>query len=155
MRLPHARSKQMDDAVPARRQQLGDEAAMAPPPHRLGAHEAWGRLRERGPQCLLPGGLAHPRRIAPEGRRSDAREALLARLATPATAKLDLMAVGDPGVRQRLRESVLSKLGIPPRLREPPDVHERLDVRLAQASDELLARSRTVANREERHRGSL
>jgi len=35
MGLPRPRSERMDDAVSARRQELGDEAPVAPPPHRL------------------------------------------------------------------------------------------------------------------------
>jgi len=58
MGLPRPRSEQMDDAVPARREQLGDEAPVAPPPHGLGAHEARSRLSKRVPQCLLPDGQA-------------------------------------------------------------------------------------------------
>src|SRR5579859_1120860 len=69
LRLPGA--DEVEDLVTARDEQVCDQAAMAAPPERLGAHEARRRLGERPLQGLLPRRRRHPGGVAPERRRLD------------------------------------------------------------------------------------
>ena len=64
-RLPWC--EQVHDLAAARREDVGDQAAMAAPRQRLGAHEAWAGQRECFGQCVLPGGGGHPGGVAPKG----------------------------------------------------------------------------------------
>src|SRR5262245_47147135 len=93
---------QMDDRVPPRGQEIGDETPVAAFPGRLGAHEARRRPAELQIECGLPLRRAHAGCIAPEGAHPDAREVSLARLAAEEAAELDCMAVADPRTGEAL-----------------------------------------------------
>src|SRR5690349_8630780 len=86
VRLAFAGPDQMDDLVASRVQELRDQAPVAAPPRRLGAHEARRRFGERRRERFLPADGAHARRVAAKRRRPDAREALLARLSAETAA---------------------------------------------------------------------
>src|SRR5688572_25247570 len=97
MRLPTTGADEVADAMALGRQELGDEPPVAPLPGRLGAHEAGRRLGQRPGEGLLPLSLPHAGGVAPEGGHPEAGEPLLARLAAPAAAELDGVAIGDAG----------------------------------------------------------
>src|SRR5581483_1767989 len=126
MRLGPAGTKQMDDVVAARGEELGDQPPVASDPERLGAHQARRGLGERFLEPLLPRLGPHSRRVAPERRHADAAEAILTRLSTQASAELDGVPVGDPGRVERRLERVAAELRVPPRPREAAHVDERL-----------------------------
>src|SRR5919206_2575834 len=84
-----ARPDEVDDLLAARNEELRDQAPVAAPPERLGAHEARRGLRERGGERLLPLRPPHPCGVAPERRSADAGEPFLAGLAGEAPAELD------------------------------------------------------------------
>src|SRR5919201_4259346 len=83
------RAEQVDDLPAAGGQELRDQAPVAAPPDRLGAHEAWRRLGELGGEGALPRLASHPRGVAAESPDADTGELLLARLAAPAPSELD------------------------------------------------------------------
>ena len=131
MGLAAAGAEQVDDLVPAGRQQLGDQAPVAPPPDGLGAHEAGRRPGELGGEGGLPRFRPHPRGVAAEGGDADAAEVLLARLAAPAPAELDRVPVADAGFVEGVGERNLVELRIAARVREAADVDEGLDTGFA------------------------
>ena len=61
------------------------------------------------------------------------------------------MDVADSRVAERLGERPLVELRIPPAAGEAADIDERLGLRLAQNSDELLERAATVSDRQHAH----
>src|SRR5919197_748501 len=69
VRLSLARPDEVDHLVPARGEQLRDQAPVAARPERLGAHEAGSRLGKSVPERALPGVRAHARGVA--AKRSD------------------------------------------------------------------------------------
>ncbi len=151
MVLNPMRTDEMNDFVTTGDEELRDEAAVAAPPGCLGAHEARRRLDQRGLERLLPFGSSHPRGVAPEGRRANAAEALLAGFAGPSAAELQRVPVGDGRGIERLGERLLVELWVPARARESPNVDQRLGSRFPQALHELLGRPRSVPNRQESH----
>src|SRR5947209_18100419 len=66
-----ARPEEVDDGLAAGREELGDQPAVAAPPHRLGAHEAGRGLREGRRECRLPRRGAHAGGVTTE--RGDAK----------------------------------------------------------------------------------
>ena len=147
VRLSLARAEQVHDLVTARDEELGDEAAVAPQPRRLGAHDARALLVQHQRESVLPLRRSHPRRVA--GERAQTGEALLAGLVRAEPAELDRMAVVDPGLGQRRREGRLVELRIPPRSRVAAHVDEGRHVRLSQARDELRRLTPAVPDRED------
>ena len=87
-----------------RGEQLGDQTPVAAPPKRFGTHHTRCWSSNYTPKRMLPLGLSHPRRVASEGGCADAGEALLAWLAAPESAELDLVPVLDSGLGDRGRE---------------------------------------------------
>src|SRR5262249_59516815 len=99
----------------------------------------------------LPAIRAPSRRVAAEGRRAEARELLLARLAAPAPAQLDGVAVDDAGVVERCDQRSLVELRVPPRAREAADVDQRLDVRFFERFGQLGKRANPLADGVRQH----
>ena len=149
VRLPAAGTDQMDYRVPARDEQLGDQAAVAARPERFRANEARRRFGKRSRERALPRVGSHPGGIAPEGRDPDAVEAFLAGLAAAAPAELLDVAVCNAGFLQRLDQPRLPELWIPPRAGETAHVYERLGVYLLEARDELRRGARPMPDRED------
>jgi hypothetical protein len=125
----------VDDLVPDREKELRDQPPVAARPKRLGAHEARNRLREFGDERLLPCVCAHPGRVAAESADAEAREVLLAGLATAPAAELFGVPVDDTGSGERRRQRGLPELRVSPRPGKAPDVDQRLHVGPAQALD--------------------
>jgi hypothetical protein len=94
---------------------------------------------------MLPLGLSHPRRVASEGGCTDAGEALLAWLAAPESAELDLVPVLDSGFGQRGRERLLVELRVTAGARKATHVEESLDAGAPKCVDELLQRTCPVS----------
>ena len=90
--------EEVDNAVPARVQELRDQAPVATPPECLRAHEAGRRLRERRGERRLPAFAAHAGGIAAEGGHAETAEGILARFAGQAPAELERMPVGNPAL---------------------------------------------------------
>jgi len=111
--LDLVRAEEVEDLVAAGREELGDEAAVAPLPGRLCAQEARRGLRERLGERPLPLRPFHPRCIAAEGRRRDAVETLLAGLSTAPPAELRSVAVADPGRRHGEGQGLPVELRVP------------------------------------------
>src|SRR4030095_13652402 len=127
--------------------QLCDQPPVAAPPHRLRAEEARSRFLQRRGERLLPLGRAHSGGVTPEGRRSDAAETLLTRLAAAASAERFRMSVRDAGVGEAGRKRDLAELRIPSRARVAPDVDDRSNLRLPKHLQKLFGTSRAMANR--------
>src|SRR5581483_6445916 len=104
----------MLDMLPAGMQEFCDQAPVATPPQGLGAHEARSRLRQRCGERRLPPVSAHAGGVAAERGDAKAAEAILARLAGEAAARLDRVPVGDPAVLEHRGESWLVELGVMP-----------------------------------------
>src|SRR5438105_14822639 len=138
----------MDDFVAPCDEKLGDQAPVAAPPDRLGAHEARRRASERLGERLLPCGSPHPRGVAPEGSHAQAGEPLLARLAAEAAAELDRVLVHDAGLLERVTQRALVELWVAARAGKAADVDQRFDSGLLQRLNELFERPDSVANRE-------
>src|SRR4051795_8351784 len=93
VRLAVAGLEQVDHLVAPGMQELGDQAAVAPPPERLRTHEAGLGLCERRSESALPRCRAHSRGIAAEGGDPDAAEALLPGLPAQPPTEVDRVAV--------------------------------------------------------------
>ena len=113
MRLLPAGAEQVDDRVAARDEQLCDQPPVAPPPDRLGAHEARARPRQLRRERRLPRRGSHARGVAAEGREANAGEALFAGLAAPPATELERVAVRDTRACECLGERRLVELRIP------------------------------------------
>src|SRR5439155_27111359 len=119
--LTPAGAEQVEHPVPARREQLGDQTAMAAPPRRLGAHEARVGLVERRVERALPVCARHPGGVASEGGDADAGEAFFAGLVAEAAAELDCVPVRDSRRLQRRLERGRVELRVATRGRKAPD----------------------------------
>jgi hypothetical protein len=95
-------SEEVDNAVPACMQKLGDQAPVAAPPEGLRTHEAGRRLRERRRKGRLPAFAAHASGVTAKGGYAEAAEGVLARFTSRAAAELDRMPVGNPAPRAPL-----------------------------------------------------
>src|SRR5262245_8565843 len=147
MALPPPGPPEVAHRVAPRRQELGDQAAVAALPRRLCAHEARRGLSELAREGLLPVGRAHPGGVAPEGGYPEAAEPLLTRFVSQPPAELDCAAVGDARGADGVAERLLVELRIPSRAREAAYVDEGLRARLLEHCHELLDRPRAVADR--------
>ena len=83
VRLLPAGAEQVYDRVAARDEQLCDQPPVAPPPDRLGAHEARAQPRQLRRERRLPRRGSHARGVAAEGREANAGEALFAKYRRP------------------------------------------------------------------------
>lgn len=151
MRLPTAGADEMDDAVALGGQELGDEPPVAPLPGRLGAHEAGRPLGKRVGEGLLPLSRPHAGGVAPKRGHPEAAELFLTRLAAPAAAELDGVAIGDAGRLERIPKRALVELRVPTRSREAAHIDERLDVCPGKGLHELFERPHTMSDREDGH----
>src|SRR5690349_6873044 len=144
----------VEDAFARREQIVGDDATMAAPPHRLGAHDRApplvperAELRQAGAKRLahrvvgvvvealiLPAGI-HLRRYA-------------AAAAAQAAERRDVDVVEAEG-RERGGERLAIVLRIAGRARHRAHVHDQANVRRRRKRDELLDRARRVTDGEE------
>src|SRR6185437_5501912 len=139
----------------AHAQRIGDQRAMAPPRHRLGAHH-------RGP--------LRPRRFLQLGQRPRERFRLhVIRIAAeagilptgilrigprvPQSPKPRPRLVLDAGLPQARRQLLAAELRVRPRFRNRPHIRHQLDPLPLQQPEELLNRPRRVPNRPNRLHG--
>jgi hypothetical protein len=151
VRLRLAGPDQVEDGMSLGDEQVGDQPAMAPPPERLGTHEARRRMFQRTAVRRLPGVGRHPGRITAEGGRVDAGESLLTGLAAAPAAELDLVAVRDRCCAQPLGQRRLVELRMPARAGKAPDVDQRLNTGGAENYQEFFRCSCSVPNRPDPH----
>src|SRR3954464_4597374 len=144
--LVAARPQEVRDLVAASREQLGDQAPVAPSPVGLRAHEAGHRPPDLGGERCLPPLAPHAGCVAAERGDANACELFLARLATQPPAQLDRVPIADRSLTESVAKSCSVELGIAPRAGVPPDVDECLHARLAQGLDELVEGSDSVAD---------
>jgi hypothetical protein len=150
MELALAGPDQMRHGMAPSDEELRDEPAVATKPRRLGAHETRARLTQGLVQRGLPLGCSHARHVAAE--RTEAGEALLARLAAPSAPELDRVAVGDSRRLEGVRQRCLVELRVAARAREASYVDERPDRSFAQTGDELVELSPSVTDSEDAQR---
>ena len=142
------RPQQMDDVIAAGIEQLGDQASVALPPQRLGAHEARVGFREGRRERLRKVVAAHPCGVTAEGPDTDAVE--LCAAAAASSERLG-MPVDDPCAFELTLERLAVELRMPPRPGKPADIDQRPDAGLGEARDELVSRPGAVADREDAH----
>jgi hypothetical protein len=145
----------MQDFVSPCVKEFRDQAAMATPPKRLGAHEAWRRLLEGSAERPLPIGGGHPSGIAAKRGLTEAAESFLTWLARTPAAELRGVPVHDRLRSEARVQGFLVELRVSPRPGKPAHVHERRRAHLTQTVDELCEWPRAVANRENAHTVSL
>ena len=113
MSAPLAGANDVHHLVATRDEKVGDQAAMAAPPERLGAHEAGGRVVQGGSERLLPLVRRHSRGVAPETRGSDAPVSVRIGLAAPPATELDRVNVRDAGRVERFPERRVTEMRVP------------------------------------------
>jgi hypothetical protein len=153
--LALAGSEEMHDLLSASLQELGNQAPVAPPPERLRAHEAGGRLRKHLSERRLPSRSAHAGGIAAKRGNAKTVERVLAGLAGEATAELDNMPVRDPAFLEHRSERRLVELGVVTRARKPSHVDQRADAGLLEDRHELFRRPCPMTDRPHDHRGTI
>src|SRR3954453_3958883 len=151
VRLAVTGLEQVDHLVAFSLQELRDQAAVAPPPQRLGAHEAGLGLCERRRKGLLPLGRAHAGGIAGEGGAPDAAEPVPPGFPAAPAAELQRVSVVDAGAFDGGGKRRLVELRVPSRARKPAHVDERAHAGLAEHLEELLARPGAVPDGEDAH----
>lgn len=122
--------------------------------HRVSAQRKQGAgLRQGSSQGGLPFGSAHAGHVASEAGGGEAGVALGARLPLTVAAQLDLVAVVDAHLSQRLGQPLAAELGVTPGAGEAPHVDDRPRPGCDQHGLQLLDRPSAMADREDHHPG--
>ena len=134
---------------------IGDEAPMASPPQRLGAHHRHTPAEGRTLQLIEPAeklgrlhvlGVGRERRVAPRARRTAAAPTTTQLVAEPS--------IGDPGPSQRGGEDLAAEVRVASRAGITPHVDEKDDAGAGHQGDEVIDRPRAVADGPDREPGS-
>ncbi len=157
MRLDASLRHQVQDLPPPRAEIIGDQAPMATPPHRLGAHHraaSAARKLHQVPAREFEFRARHVIGISAE--RSDTPGAV-ARIAMrrATAAQFRHRPVLDPCFLQRWRHHDRRILRIAPRPGETAHVHQALDLRLMQQCKEVAPLAGGMPDRPKRARVSV